>query len=784
MDLFSEDDYRNELNPRQYEAVVQKDGPILILAGAGSGKTRVITYRISYLINHYHISPFNILAITFTNKAADEMRDRVLRMLGEDGRGVFISTFHRFCGRILRDYGSLCGFTSSFSVYDEKDCEKVIKEVLHELDIDPKRESPAMLRTMISRCKNEMIDPEAYRDQMNKSNPIERTMYSVYSLYQKKLMDSNAMDFDDMLLYAAKLLDDYPDVLERLSSRFKYIMIDEYQDTNRVQYHLVSKLARHGNLCVVGDDDQSIYSFRGADIRNILDFEKQFPDVTVVKLEQNYRSTSHILNAANSIIKGNRSRKEKNLWTARKGGDTVKRFVAESQLEESSFTSREIGRLVESGSYNYSDIAVLYRQNALSQNFEAALTRAGIPFRVYGGMRFFERAEIKVVVNYLRLFLNPGDVNALSAVINVPKRAVGDKGVEAIIELSRRNNVSPFAIIANSSKYTELTRYQKNLSEFADKYYELAFELDNTGVTDFVTLLLDKMGLIEYYSKTDKEKDEDRVSNLEEFINVAREFEDTANEDSEIENSLAGFMQNISLSTDMDNEEDDNDKVTLMTIHSCKGLEFPVVFVAAMEQGIFPSERSIDEGNLDEERRLCYVAVTRAKDKLYLLNSKERMMYGQTVMNMPSQFLSEIFPADYDIVNYFGEKTVPPKKHTSDNGRSFSFYGEKGAYLTYGGSENYSTGRKTRISYPLRPDSGRASNEESVKYREAILSAKSGDKDIRIGDTVLHAKYGEGIVTNIEGEYRDDKDDRICEISFAKYGMKRFAMQYTKLKKV
>ena len=805
MDPYNENDFRSELNEQQYRAVIQKDGPILILAGAGSGKTRVITYRISYLINHYRISPYNILAITFTNKAANEMRERVEKMLGEEGRGVFISTFHRFCGRMLRDHGSLCGFNSNFSVYDEKDCEKVIKEVLHDLDIDPKRESPALLRARISRCKNEMVDPEEFRRIMDKSNPAERTLYSVYEKYCKKLLESNAMDFDDMLLYAAKLLDENPDVRAIYSGRFRYIMIDEYQDTNKVQYHIVSTLASHGNLCVVGDDDQSIYSFRGADIRNILDFEKQFPDVTVIKLEQNYRSTSHILNAANSIIKGNSSRKSKNLWTRREGGDCVKRFVAETQMDESSFTAREIDSLVSSGEYTYGDVAILYRQNALSQNFEAALTRAGIPFRVYGGMRFFERSEIKVLVNYLRLFLNPNDVNALTAVINVPKRSVGDKGVESIIRLSQQNNVSPFAVIANSSKYTELTRYSKNLSEFADVYYALAFELDNTGVADFVSLLLDKTGLLEYYENTDREKDEDRALNLKEFITVAREYEEAAREDSELEVSLSGFLQNISLSTDMDNTEDDGDKVTLMTVHSCKGLEYPVVFVAAMEEGIFPGSRSIDEGNIDEERRLCYVAVTRAKDKLYLLNSKERMLYGQTKINVESQFLSEMDREDYIFVNYFGEKAAPPKPPRGRFRESFPSYGERGDYVTYGNSENYTYGNAFRGGFRRNQaeNNGKAGKgpfssddrskktdfkntgaEASIKYREAMLSAKSGDKDIKTGDTVIHAKYGEGIVTGIEGEFSGDKDDRICEIHFEKYGMKRFAMQYTKLKKV
>jgi len=832
-------DYKSELNPEQYKAVTQKDGPLLILAGAGSGKTRVITYRVAYLIEHYGVSPYNILAITFTNKAANEMRERVESMLGDDGRGVFISTFHRFCGRLLRDRADLIGYNSSFAVYDEKDAEKVIKDCLKEFDIDPKRESPGLFRSSISKLKNQMVTPDYFQQIMDKTNPWERKLHKVFKLYNEKLFESNAMDFDDMLLKAVELLEKNPDVCDFYSRRFKYIMVDEYQDTNKVQYKLVKLLAKHENLCVVGDDDQSIYSFRGADIENILSFEKGFPGATVIKLEQNYRSTENILSAANSVISENYGRKQKKLWTSIKGGEKIARFVGENQLDESRFIAGEIIRLEASGKYRYNDIAVLYRQNSLSQYIESEFTRRGIPHRVYGGMRFFERVEIKVLVNYLRLFENPADVNAFTAVINVPKRSIGEKGLETIINLARSNKMSPMELISDVRAYPELSRYGEALKEFSENYEKLKDELVNTELPDFVERLLDIMGILTYYEITDEEKDEDRCGNLREFITVAKDFVSLTETDDTLENSLSGFLQNISLSTDMDKgDEDESDKVTLMTVHSAKGLEFPVVFVVAMEEGIFPSMRAMDEGNVDEERRLCYVAITRAKERLYLSYVKERMLYGQTKYYPRSQFMDGIPSENMKLVNYLGEEVTAANAERRTYG--YPSYGNKGDYLTYGDSENqgfsyrgyrsyggynggknsYNRGYKdsdakydddyfsgieslnagpeefrknriTRTEPKVNPNnvvsqtSAAAPRDQmSIKLKEAMLNAKSGDKDIGVGDRVAHPKYGEGVVTLIEGEFIGDSDERICEITFDKLGMKRFAMKYTKLKKL
>ena len=831
-------DYRKELNPEQYQAVTQIDGPILILAGAGSGKTRVITYRIAYMVGEAGISPYSILAITFTNKAANEMRERVDKMLGGDASGVWISTFHRFCGKILRNHAQAIGYTGSFNVYDEKDTEKVIKDCLHDLNIDPKYESPAALRATISKFKNDMLSPSEFAEYAQKGSPAERTLLNVYRLYENKMKESNAMDFDDMLLNCVRLFEENPEILSMYSGRFRYVMVDEYQDTNKVQYKLISLLASHGNLCVVGDDDQSIYGFRGADVRNILDFEKQFPDCTIIKLEQNYRSTSHILDAANGVISeigGRRQRKK--LWTEKQGGEKVTRFTAETQIDEATFIARQIGNLVSDHDYRYKDIAVLYRQNSLSQNVESACMRYQIPFKVYGGMKYFERSEVKVAVNYLRLFENPNDRNALSAVINVPKRSIGDKGVENIFKLADLKGVPPMRIISDSAKYTELTRYSSQLKQFSDAFYELLIDKDDTSVSEFIQKVYDAFGLLDYYAQTDAKNDETRVDNLGEFINVAKEYEQSALEDETLENSLSGFLQNVSLSTDMDEVDDpDQSFVTLMTVHASKGLEFPVVFVISMEDGIFPSQRSVEEaGGADEERRLFYVAITRAKERLYITNAKQRMLYGQTKMNAPSPLLRSIPQEHIKYVNFFGNAVGAPGSGSgAGSARSrFPSYGEKGDYLTYGDSEYYDRGYRknsgsgfgggygrsyggsnsygggngsgssgygggrsqgssftTRgYSNPSKPSypsgSAKMQDDTASKLKRAKFEAKAGDnKSVSVGDRVLHPKYGEGTVSAIEGTYTDSQDDRICEIIFDKFGMKRFMMCYTKLKKI
>ncbi len=822
-------DYKNELNPEQYKAVTTKDGPVLILAGAGSGKTRVITYRIAYLIEEFGVNPYNILAITFTNKAANEMRERVEKILGENAVGVFMSTFHRFCGRILRDRAELCGYTSSFVVYDEKDSERIIKECFKELEIDPKRENPAIYRASISKLKNDMVFPDDFAMSMDKTSPFERLLLKVYRLYDKKMLENNAMDFDDMLLNAVKLFKNNPDVCEFYRNRFKYIMVDEYQDTNKVQYNLVRMLSAHGNICVVGDDDQSIYAFRGADINNILSFEKDFPDCVVIKLEQNYRSTKNILAAANSIISGNNgSRKQKKLWTASSGGEKIVRFTGETQLDESRFVAGEILRLVDSGKYDFKDIAVLYRANALSQFLESEFMRRGIPNRIFGGMKFYERVEIKVLINYLRLFDNPRDANAFVNVVNVPKRSVGDKGVQTVLSIAGRENCSPMDVISHIRDYPELSRYAIALDQFSNDFNELYSLLPDIEIPVFVEKVLNHMGLLAFYEVTDKEKNEDRCGNLKEFITVAKDYVASLENDPMLEDSLSGFLQHVSLSTDMDKEDDDtNNTVTMMTVHSSKGLEFPVVFVVAMEEGVFPSSRAVEEGNTDEERRLCYVAVTRAKERLYLSCVKERMLYGQTKFAQPSEFLRDIPKENCKTVNYFGEEISGTPPRTGYSG--YPSYGERGDHLTYGDSENqgfgYGYGRRGGSGYgsgygsgsgygygeksggygSKRSDSssfdsgffGRSSGSSSkasnnrpeasstsVKLEEARLGAKAGDKDIKPGDRVAHPKYGEGTVTSIEGEVSGDNDDRICEILFEKYGMKRFAMKYTKLKKL
>ena len=836
-------DYKKELNPEQYDAVTTKDGPILILAGAGSGKTRVITYRIAYMVENYNISPYNILAITFTNKAANEMKTRVEEMLGEESRGIWISTFHRFCGKILRAYAERVGYSSNFLIYDDDDTLKTVKEIMKRRNIDSK--TAGAFKSKISALKNDMITPEDCGAVINKSNPNEKMLAAIYSDYQAELKKNNAMDFDDMLLNGVKLLSENEDVRRTYSERFRYIMVDEYQDTNTAQYKLISLLATHGNLCVVGDDDQSIYSFRGADIRNILDFEKQFRNCKIIKLEQNYRSTSSILNGANGVIANNKNRKSKKLWTAKEGGEKIFRFIGETQNEECSFIASEIRRLVGKNEYNYSDIAVLYRQNALSQSVEGTFARMSVPCRVYGGLRFFDRKEIKLIINYLRLFENPGDTAAFRAVINVPKRAIGDKGVEQVLNIAEHEHTTPMKITARAKKYTELTRYAAAMTEFATVYYKLLMERNDMTISEFIEHMINELGLVAMYKESKEEGDEDRIDNMLEFISVAQEFEKAAQEETEVENTFAGFLENITLSTDMDKENpEDKNKVTLMTVHSSKGLEFPVVFVVGMEQEIFPSARAIYENadGVSEERRLCYVAITRARERLYLTNARERLLYGKTNYNLESQFLGEIPDECVAYLNYNGAQGKAPGKSFGnfwdDNDGSYgsgNSYGSRGGYGSYGGSSGYGRGSysggnhnggygrnynggnynggnynggyggnsynggyggaygsksapKAKPSGDFVPVESGGTYTPKTSYNGAgSSSATSSPKavvDLALGDKVRHSRYGEGEVTAIEGEKTSEKDSRICEITFKNAGMKRFAMAFIKLEKL
>jgi len=642
-------DYKNELNDKQYEAVTATEGPVLVLAGAGSGKTRVLTYRIAYLVGECGIPPYNIMAITFTNKAAREMYERTERLLNGNISGMWLNTFHAACGKILRANADRIGFTKNFVIYDDAETTALIKDCQRRLNIDDKRIPHGKIKAVISKAKDELISPENFADLTDHKNYDSRMLSECYTMYRDTLRRNNAMDFDDMLIHTLTLFDSCPDVLEYYQNRFRYIMVDEYQDTNKAQYMFISKLAAcHHNLCVVGDDDQSIYSFRGADIRNILEFEHENRHCRVIKLEQNYRSTQNILDAANHVIANNAARKTKSLWTAKGSGEKIVHYTAYNQNDEADYVVREIRKGVSVGDKNYSDYAVLYRANALSKNIENALVKYGIPYRIYGGLRFYDRMEIKDLIAYLRVFNNPADDVALRRIINVPKRGIGQTSIGKAEELAQRENTSLFNILLAAGEYPELSRAAQKMAETALRFSEIMLQADEMSIPDFVEMVLNESGMLQFYEREDAGIEEQaRADNLREFLSVAKEYEEEQKRLGNDEITYAGFLEYVSLSSDADTKaaggEDDN-KVTLMTIHSAKGLEFPVVFMVGIEDGIFPSYRSIEESPdaIDEERRLCYVAITRAMQKLYILNTEERMLYGKTARNLPSRFLSEL----------------------------------------------------------------------------------------------------------------------------------------------
>ncbi len=766
---------REALNLPQFEAATTQDGPILILAGAGSGKTRVLTYRIAYLVGTCHVKPYHILAITFTNKAAKEMRERTERLLGEDVSGMWLHTFHATCGKILRTHGEKLGYSKNFVIYDDADTLALIKEVQRSLNIDEKRIPAKTIRHVIARCKDQMQTPEDFRKTVSETNYDERMYAQCYALYQEGLKRNDAMDFDDMILMTIRLFREFPEVLSYYQQKFQYILVDEYQDTNRAQYVFISMLAAsHRNLCVVGDDDQSIYSFRGADISNILNFEREYPDAKVVKLEQNYRSTQPILNVANQIIRNNRGRKGKSLWTEISEGETVSHYLASTQNEEALFISREIKRLRDEEGYNYRDIAVLYRANALSNMVENTLVREGVPYRIYGGMKFYDRKEIKDLLAYLRVFNNPADELSLKRIINVPKRGIGDTTVGYATEIARQEGLSLFDVLISADKYAKLSRCASKMQSFAMSFMDLMFRQDTLTLTDFVEEVLNGTGLIQEYEREKTPDADAKIDNLREFLSVSKQYEEEQKALGISRPSLADFLENISLSTDAENGEieDEAGRITLMTIHSAKGLEFPVVFVIGLEESIFPSSRSIEtDGGIDEERRLCYVAVTRAQKVLYLTNTKSRMLYGHTTNNPPSRFLREISNV------YLKECGLDGTSLRGDLGRNYtkSYAWDRPP----GGNDAF----WTTVKQTTEQSKTRVWNfdQTDVLSKATALASSQGTEqyiqDCQVGDRVRHKKFGDGTVSKILG----DGKNKTLEIHFDQCGMKRLILLYAKL---
>ena len=624
----------DDLNPKQREAVNQIDGPCLVIAGAGSGKTKVLTYKIAHLIDNCGVKPWNILAITFTNKAANEMKERVQSLIGDAINDIWLGTFHSICVKILRKFIDRLGYDSSFAIFDTADQKTLVKKCLKELDIDSKIFTEKSIINEISNAKNMMVKPDDYLLR-NKDDYRKEKIGKVYSLYQRKLKENNAVDFDDIINLTIDLLVENDDILEYYSDKFKYILVDEYQDTNKSQFKLVSILAKKNmNIMVVGDNDQGIYSFRGADISNILNFEKDFAGTKIVKLEQNYRCTGNILRVANEVIKNNTTKYDKKLWTENDDGEVPFIYTGKDEYDEALFVTKKIEEIKGNDNFKYSDFAVLYRMNAQSRAIEDIFMREGIPYKIVGGLKFYERKEIKDIIAYLRLIANQNDNLSLVRVINEPKRGIGAVSLNKVEELAIENETSMYNIIKNADKY--IPRIQGNVYEFVEMI-EVLKDADLT-ITELVKAILLKSGYIAVLQAENTVEAETRIQNLEEFLTVVGEFEEEY-----AENGLNDFLQTLSLSSDVDKLDDNEDKVTLMTLHSAKGLEYPVVFLVGVEDGIFPGEQSATtiEG-LEEERRLFYVGITRAKKILFITLANKRTLFGYTSYNKPSRFLKEI----------------------------------------------------------------------------------------------------------------------------------------------
>ncbi|MFH1283308.1 MAG: UvrD-helicase domain-containing protein [bacterium] len=629
----------NNLNSSQREAVLHIDGPLLILAGAGSGKTRVITHRIAYMLKK-GIKPWNILAVTFTNKAAEEMKSRVERLASGLANDVLLSTYHSFCAKFLRVEAKNIGLNPYFIIYDEVDQKNLVKECLAQLELDDKKYRPGMVVEIISRAKDELIDSKSYEIHSHASGEDFRIMISkIYQLYDEKLKKANALDFGDLIVKAVEALRDNEALREKYQERFKYVLIDEYQDTNHAQYLLAKYIsAKHKNICVVGDEDQSIYMWRGADIRNILEFERDYKQVKVIKLEQNYRSTKNILSAASNVIRNNMSRKEKELWTDKETGELVTVHELSSEIEEARFVVREIKRLTEEGGFSINDFAIFYRTNAQSRVLEDALRQFDIPYKIFGSVRFYDRAEVKDILAFMRVCVNNNDSLSLKRIINVPGRGIGKSSIETLEKIARDSNITLFKVLEKIEKYDSVgNRIKRSVLEFKKLLDDLIQKLESLDVYDFIKLILSKTRYLEILEEEDTIESDMRIGNLKELVSAASDFQEISGE-----KKVHSFLEQITLVSGIDDYKDANRYVPMMTIHLAKGLEFPVVFMTGMEEGLFPIGESVfDRDEIEEERRLCYVGMTRAKDKLYLLSAAGRKLFGQSKWNIPSRFITE-----------------------------------------------------------------------------------------------------------------------------------------------
>ena len=742
------------LNEMQQLAVDTTEGPLLILAGAGSGKTTVLVNRVGHIISSHLATPWQVLAITFTNKAAGELRERLVSAIGEEANDIWAYTFHSCCSRILRRFGEKIGYTNHFTIYDTDDSRRVMKQCQKQLGIEDKLINHKSILAEISRAKDSLISPEEYK-QTAQNDFRKSKIAECYELYQAQLKKSDAMDFDDIIFNTVKLLEENEDVRNLYQTQFKYVMVDEYQDTNHAQYVLTSLLAdKYKNICVVGDDDQSIYRFRGATIENILSFENHYKGAKVIRLEENYRSTQNILDGANAVISHNKNRKGKTLFTRSGSGDKIVYKTVMSESEESQYIIDEIVKNVNNG-MKYSDHAILYRMNAQSRNLEVMLTKSGISHRIIGGHRFFDRKEIKDIVSYLAVINNPSDNVRLQRIINVPKRAIGDTMFANVLEIGAGLGMSAFEVCERADEFQKTSRSASKLMNFTKMIRDFQECIENgMGLNDLLQEVLNVTKYLDYLQE-EPETYEDRVNNIKELSSMFIKYE----EESEDAN-LSEFLEDVALISDIDSYNEDEDAVVLMTLHSAKGLEFPVVFIPGMEEGIFPGNQSMfSEEDLEEERRLAYVGITRAKKKLYLISSQQRMLYGQTSRNMPSRFLREIPSSVID------DQSVVAR-------RSTGFTTPRTAYANASRNELGHSSHNKIGSYTQ-------SSSSAHKFGQAGNAAQKNNIDFKVGDTVCHKSFGTGTVLTVTPM----GGDMLLEVAFDKAGTKKMMANYARLEK-
>ena len=764
----------DKLNEPQREADYHTDGPLLNLAGAGSGKTRVLTHRIAYLIGERGVNPWNILAITFTNKAAEEMRQRVDNLVGFGAESVWVSTFHSACVRILRRFIDRLGYENHFTIYDTDDQKTLIKEVCRKVDVDTKVFKERSLLSAISSAKNEMILPDEF--ELNAGGDFAKMKIAkVYREYEAQMRANNALDFDDLLVKTVQLLQTQPDVLESYQERFRYIMVDEYQDTNTVQFQLVSLLAgKYKNLCVVGDDDQSIYKFRGANIRNILDFEHEFPDAKVIKLEQNYRSTGNILNAANSVIANNRGRKEKSLWTENGEGELIRLRQFDTAFDEADFIGEDIKSAVRQGG-SYNDSAVLYRTNAQSRLLEEKFIAMNIPYKIVGGVNFYARREIKDLLAYLKTIDNGRDDVAVRRIINVPKRGIGLTTINRIQESATERGIGFYEALLAPELIAGVGRSATKLDSFAALIEYFKTLAEEMNITDLLQEVIEKTGYIESLENEDKEEAKTRKENIDELISKAATYEESC-QDKDEKATLSGFLEEVALVADIDSLDEDQEYVVLMTLHSAKGLEFPRVYLAGMEDGLFPGYMSINAGDreeLEEERRLCYVGITRAEQELTLTSARRRMVHGETQYNPMSRFVKEIPRELLDTGNkkFTQETEMPAQQNTYARAReAFRAQAFAGALGGMTPAKNQGAGT---------PLTGRQALVSLHKGSQLAAGGK-GPLGYEFGDRVRHVKFGEGTVTDIKEGGRDHE----VTIEFDSVGTRKMFAKFARLVKV